>query len=132
MTEFPQSFRVTLNDVDEERPLNSEMVVTALERREEADYFGGRRVGLYAAFKMALRAGGQPTSFGLSRLEGEPHWVIDDKFGANGFPHFCHGFGSRVTIPRTVREEIAEVLDNLARSSGLAAEIGADIPLILA
>ncbi len=46
--------------------------------------------------------GGEAVTFFLSRLKGEQEWVIDAKFGPNGMPHFCHGFGSRVTIAKTV------------------------------
>lgn len=108
-------------------------MVPDIERRTEPgpDILGGDRIGLYARLDLVQGEEPRPTTYFMSRLVGEPEWVIDTKFGPNGFPHFSHGFGSRVTLLKTVLPELADLLDDLARDRGLAAHIGRGIPLDL-
>ncbi|MFD8078989.1 hypothetical protein ACFV3E_40820 [Streptomyces sp. NPDC059718] len=108
------------------------VVVPVIEQRTEPrpDLLGGPVTGLYAEVHHVLDDGGHITFF-MSRLVGEEVWVIDAKFGANSFPHFSHGFGSRVTIPSVLPDEVTDVLDLLAVTRSLAVAIGRDVPLEL-
>jgi len=48
----------------------------------------------------------------LSQLDGETYWVADGLFGPGSFPHWCHGFGSRYTLLKTVSNaELVSALD---------------------
>jgi hypothetical protein len=78
------------------------------EIRPESHAFYGD--GIYA---MARHA--ELGTLHLSRLEGESAWVIDGYFGANSFPHWCHGFGSRCTRLQTpADDELVAALDAAA------------------
>jgi hypothetical protein len=48
--------------------------------------------------------------FGFSRLDGEEDWTADSLIGPGSYPHFVHGFGSRVTIPRVAQAEVAAAI----------------------
>lgn len=53
--------------------------------------------------------------------------MIDAKFGPDGYPHYVHGFGERLSAARMVIKQVAAILDDLALARGLAKEI----PLVL-
>ncbi|MFD8118685.1 hypothetical protein [Streptomyces microflavus] len=107
------------------------ITVGPIEHRTEPDGFGGSRTGLDVRMELLAPEAEKPVTFFLSRLKGEPEWVIDAKFGPNGMPHFCHGFGSRVTIAKTVIPEVADLLDDVARDRAVVAHIGRGVPLDL-
>ncbi|MCD9904262.1 hypothetical protein LUR56_37965 [Streptomyces sp. MT29] len=107
------------------------ITVGPVEKRTEPDGFGGTRTGLEARLDLLAPGAEKPVTFFLSRLTDEPEWVIDAKFGPNGFPHFSHGFGSRVTVAKTVIPEIADLLDDVVRDRAIVAHIGRGIPLDL-
>ncbi|MDQ0847766.1 hypothetical protein [Streptomyces sp. V1I6] len=109
------------------------LMVRKMERRHEPApaLLGGDRIGIEAEIEVATGDQKGPTYL-LSRLTGEADWVIDAKFGANGFPHYSHGFGSRVTIPRGLPDEICDLLDSEARNRGMVRAIGRGTPLQLA
>lgn len=46
----------------------------------------------------------------LSRLLGEDHWSIDAMWN-RGVPIFVNGFGSRVSRPHEVSDEVAQLCD---------------------
>lgn len=102
------------------------VAVPQMEQRHEAvsPLLGGDRTGLEAQLKLTQGDEPQETTFFLSRLVDEKAWIIDAKFGPNGFPHWSHGFGSRVTIPKGILPEIEDALDSIARERGLAEQIG--------
>lgn len=78
--------------------------------------------GIFASVKTPDGA-----TFLLSQLEGESHWVADGLFGANGMPHWCHGFGSRCTLLRTVDHAgLVAALDQAAAKFRACEECGAD------
>ncbi|WP_329046898.1 MULTISPECIES: hypothetical protein [unclassified Streptomyces] len=109
------------------------LIITKLERRSEhcSELLGGDRTGLEAQVTVCQPGRDSGDTFFLSRLVGEEDWVIDAKFGANGFPHFSHGFGSRVTKLRSLLPEFTTPLDSAARERELARVIGRDLPLTL-
>ncbi|MEU2462101.1 hypothetical protein ABZ604_31530 [Streptomyces sp. NPDC012473] len=109
------------------------LTITTLEERFEAcsELLGGDKKGLEAQVTVCQPGQDRGETFFLSRLVGEEDWVIDAKFGANGFPHFSHGFGSRVTKLKSLLPELTDPLDSAARQRGLAAAIGRDVPLTL-
>lgn len=81
---------------------------TIAEIRRDSHTFNGD--GVYA---MVQSADGE--TLHLSRLEGETSWIADGLFGANGFPHWCHGFGSRCTLLKSVSDaELVKLLDQAA------------------
>jgi hypothetical protein len=107
--------------------------IRKMEKRHEPApaLLGGDRVGIEVEFAVTMPGDEKPTVFFLSRLVNEEDWIMDAKFGPNGFPHFSHGFGSRVTIPKGILDELADLLDHQAQELGLAAEIGRGVPLVL-
>ncbi|MCX4099119.1 hypothetical protein [Nocardia sp. alder85J] len=89
--------------------------ISDLARRAESTVFGDRIEGWEATIKLD---GGEILL--LSQLDGEaPRWGVDAAFGANGFPHWANGFGSRVVRVRAVGEPIEQALN--ARRDELAA-----------
>lgn len=95
--------------------------ITELSRRSEKGLFGTTIEGWSASVELAS---GEQLS--LSQLEGEaPQWGVDALFGANGFPHWSNGFGSRVVSVRAVAGHIAEAL-NTRRDEIAAAEVTAE------
>ena len=121
---------VTVTVQVEEETVTFTLTVRSMAQREERDFFGHKK-GLEAQLEVTTGTGQRPTTFFLSRLAEETEWVIDAKFGANGFPHFSHGFGARCLRLRTPLPEICDVLDQVARDRGLVQQIGRDVPLIL-
>ncbi|MGW7074611.1 hypothetical protein [Streptomyces sp. NPDC054866] len=60
-------------------------------------------------------------------------WAIDAKFGPNGYPHYVHAFGERLSGVRTVIKPMTHILNDLACAHGLVVEhIGEQVPLVLA
>lgn len=120
---------ITITVQVEEETATVTLTVRSIERREERDAFG-HKDGLEAQLAVELSPGERPTTFFLSRLAQETEWIIDAKFGANGFPHFSNGFGARYLRLKTPLPEIGDVLDQAARDRGLVEQIGRDVPLI--
>ncbi|MER7108856.1 hypothetical protein [Streptomyces sp. NPDC000229] len=110
------------------------VMVRKVERRHEPApaLLGGDRIGIEAEIEVMERDDQKGPTYFVSRLTGETDWIIDAKFGANGFPHYSHGFGSRVTIARGLPDEICDVLDNEAKNRGMVRTIGRGTPLQLA
>jgi hypothetical protein len=104
--------------------------VVSVERREESGILG-HMVGLDVRLHVGFGDDADPHSYFLSRLVGEPYWVQDAYFGANGVPRFSHGFGARCLKLRGIHPGLEAVLDEAASILGLAAEIGQGIPLVL-
>ncbi|KUF20158.1 hypothetical protein [Streptomyces silvensis] len=125
----PQTISVEL--ADENGAYTLAATVNQLKRHQEAGLFGLKLVGLYAQLTITVDGEKAETQF-LSRLVDESHWIIDDRFGANGFPFWAHGFGARYLRCHAIHPELADGLDVLARERGLAAAIGRDVPLALA
>lgn len=92
----------------------------------------GHVVGLYAKLELNGDDRDESVAYFLSRLEGERRWVIDAKFGSDGYPHYAHGFGERTSATRSIIAPVARILDDLARALGLAEHIGERVPLVLA
>jgi hypothetical protein len=46
----------------------------------------------------------------FSRFDTETTWYCDAHFGANGFPYFCHGEGSRCCHKQAARGPLAAAL----------------------
>lgn len=92
----------------------------------------GYVVGLYVKLELNVDGRDESVAYFLSRLEGERRWVIDAKFGSDGYPHYVHGFGERTSATRTIIKPVARILDDLARTLGLAEDIGERVPLVLA
>lgn len=105
--------------------------VVSVERREENGVYGPM-AGLDARLDVQFPDDARPHSYFLSRLVEEPHWVQDAHFGPTGFPHFSNGFGARYLKLRGIHPALEALLDEAARTRGLAAAIGPDIPLTLA
>ncbi|MFE9306022.1 hypothetical protein [Streptomyces sp. NPDC006856] len=107
-------------------------VTVSLIAQREGHSALGHVVGLYT--KLELNADGMdaPATYFLSRLQGEKKWVIDAKFGSDGYPHYAHGYGERTSATRTIANPVARVLDDLALSLGLAEDIGESVPLVIA
>jgi hypothetical protein len=103
-----------------------------LERRRTHGVLRGSRAGLYARLDVSLNCGARPIVHHMSRLEGEPAWVVDGMFAANGMPRHVNGFGARCLTVRGVAPQLDELLSQAARAQGLAAEIGPGVPLVLA
>jgi hypothetical protein len=125
----PPRYTLTLDEGAHPRTLT--MAVSVMVQREETTVLG-KVVGLYVRIEIDAGHEGRPTTYFLSRLEGELGWVIDAKFGPDGYPHYAHGFGERLSAGRMVIKQVAEILDDLALASGLAKEIGEETPLVLA
>ncbi|MFJ6529989.1 MULTISPECIES: hypothetical protein [Streptomyces] len=106
------------------------MTVFVMAQREETTVLGNV-VGLYVKLEIDRGDSGRPTTYFLSRLKGELRWVIDAKFGPDGYPHYVHGFGERLSSARMVIKPVSAILDALALARGLAEEIGEEIPLVL-
>lgn len=54
---------------------------------------------------------------GLSRYHDEDYWVVDCRFGDNGYPYFSHGTGSRCTSVQVVADEtIIAALDDATQT----------------
>ena len=51
----------------------------------------------------------------FSRYDEESQWYCDAHFGANGFPHFVHGEGSRCCRKQVAIGELKEQLDERLR-----------------
>ena len=49
--------------------------------------------------------------FGFSRFDNETNWCCDYHFGANMYPYFCHGEGSRSCSKQIATGELAAMLD---------------------
>lgn len=47
----------------------------------------------------------------FSRYDDEPSWIADAAFGANGFPYFSNGTGTRVTRAEVAADHVAEAID---------------------
>ncbi|MFJ8888140.1 hypothetical protein ACIRJR_32725 [Streptomyces sp. NPDC102402] len=92
----------------------------------------GHVVGLYTKLELNTVDRDAPVTYFLSRLQGEVKWVIDAKFGSDGYPHYAHGFGERTSVTRTIVKPVARVLDDLALALGLAEAVGENVPLVLA
>ncbi|HEV7625703.1 MAG TPA: hypothetical protein VGO89_04340 [Streptomyces sp.] len=114
-----------------ERPQTVTATVVSIERHEESGVFGAM-VGLEAVLHVVFPGYEKPNTYVLSRLVDESAWVLDARFGANGFPFFSHGFGSRCTVLSGVHKVLGALLDEAARKLGLVAAIGDDVPLVLA
>lgn len=121
---------VVLTDLDTGAELSVTATVVNVERREENGIYG-RMIGLDARLDVLFADDTQPHSYFLSRLVDEPFWVQDAHFGPNSFPHFSHGFGARYLRLRGIHPALEALLDEAARTRGLADEIGPDIPLVL-
>ncbi|HBF85145.1 MAG TPA: hypothetical protein DD420_36025 [Streptomyces sp.] len=110
------------------------VTVRQLEQRQETApaLLGGDRTGLMTELEIAAPGAPAGPTYFLSRLVGETAWIIDAKFGPDGFPHYSHGFGSRVTLARTLPDEICALLDSEAQKLAATRAIGRDVPLELA
>ena len=51
----------------------------------------------------------------FSRYDDESQWYCDAYFGPNGFPHFCHGEGSRCCRKQVATGELKDLLDERLR-----------------
>lgn len=116
---------ITLTGEDGQTPLIVTATVVAIDRRAEPTLFGVC-VGLEAQLAVTVAPHAQPHTYFLSRLVGETTWIVDALFGPNGYPHFSHGFGARYLRLRTIAPELAEVVDQEARSRGLVEAAGRD------
>src|SRR4051794_16361520 len=83
-----------------------QVTVTSMKRRREDVAFFGLRDGLDAMVTALHTESGRTQTYGLSRLDGEPCWVIDFEAHNGGFPRFSHGWGSRVTKILAPADEI--------------------------
>ena len=106
------------------------VAVVTVGRREESGVFGPV-AGLDAHLHLTTDPQAKPQSLFLSRLTGEVRWTADAHFGANGFPFFSHGFGTRITRARVLSREIAALIDEEARRAGLVEAIDQTSPLAL-
>lgn len=88
-------------------------------------------IGLDAHLRVRFAGATAPDGSFLFRLVGESWWVQDAHFGPTGFPYLSCGFGARYMTPRGIGPAVEVLLDEAARTRGLAAEIGPDIPLVL-
>ncbi|MFJ1816698.1 hypothetical protein [Streptomyces sp. NPDC088139] len=107
-------------------------VTVSLIAQREGHSALGHVVGLYAKVELNADDRDAPVTYFLSRLERETKWVIDAKFGSDGYPHYAHGFGERTSAIRTIAKPVARVLDDLALALGLAEAIRESVPLVLA
>ncbi|MGQ4383538.1 hypothetical protein [Streptomyces sp. SAS_270] len=107
-------------------------VTVSLIAQREGHSALGHVVGLYAKLELNTVDRDAPVTYFLSRLQGEVAWVIDAKFGSDGYPHYAHGFGERTSATRTIVKPVARVLDDLALVLGLAEAVGENVPLVLA
>ena len=105
--------------------------VTSMRRRTEPGVFG-TMVGLDAHLTITFTAPDDTRSYGLSRLRGETHWIIDAEFGPNSLPRYVHGFGARYLKLKAIAPELADLLDREACRLGLTQAIGGGVPLVLA
>ena len=46
----------------------------------------------------------------VSRYPFEDNWIVDARFGANGFPHWSNGAGTRVTAAYALKGELADTV----------------------
>jgi hypothetical protein len=92
----------------------------------------GWLIGLEAQLQVAIANAHEPHTYFLSRLVGEQNWLQDAHFFPNGTVGFSHGFGARYLTKWGIGSELEALLDEAARLLGLVAEIGAEIPLVLA
>ncbi|MGW4527801.1 hypothetical protein [Amycolatopsis sp. NPDC004378] len=123
---------VVLTDPDTGEELSTvTATVVSVEHREENGIYGPM-VGLDARLHVLFSDDTQPHSYFLSRLLEEEYWVQDAHFGPTSFPHFSHGFGARYLKLRGIHPALEALLDEAARTRGLATAIGPDIPLTLA
>jgi hypothetical protein len=73
---------------------------------------------LYGAGWYAMAQHADGLTMHVSQLDGESYWVADGLFGRNGFPHWCHGFGSRCTMLRTVQDvELVAMIEAMVREA---------------
>lgn len=128
---LPVPPRYTLTVDEGVDPQTLTIAVLVMARREETTVVGNA-LGLYVRLELNTGHSDRPITYFLSRLEGELGWVIDAKFGQDGYPHYVHGFGARLSAARNVIKPVAAILDGLALARGLAKEIGEEIPLVLA
>jgi hypothetical protein len=105
--------------------------VVHIQRRDETSFFGPA-VGLEGQLEILTVGAKRTGCYFVSRLVDEPYWVIDAHFAANGAPIFSHGFGARYTKLTGLHPALEALLDEAARDRGLAAEIGPEVPLVLA
>lgn len=103
------------------------LTVHRVERKNADILFGGQ----VPAIEVHVKFDDGESMF-LSRLQGEDSWIIDAYFGANGFPHFCNGFGSRVTRLHTVADDVSDAIDAAVCEAGLVERIAIGEPLGLA
>ena len=87
------------------------VTVVLMSRRVELTVLG-HVLGIYARLDLQSDGAGKPVTYFLSRLEGELGWVIDAKFGPDGYPHYAHSFGERLSTMRTVIKPVARILDD--------------------
>lgn len=116
---------------DGRKPVQVSATVVEIARRAETGILGPV-VGLDAHVRVAFARGGVRRTLFVSRLVGEPHWVIDAKFGGNAFPFFSNGFGARARHLRGVPRELEALLDQAAQLRELVERIGPNLPLVLA
>lgn len=100
--------------------------------QKEANPRYGWLIGLEAQMQVTLANADQPHTYFLSRLAGERNWLQDAHFFPNGAVGFSHGFGAREVTKWGIGNELEALLDEAARQLGLVAEIGSEIPLVLA
>jgi hypothetical protein len=49
--------------------------------------------------------------FTFSRYPDEADWLCDSHIGANGFPHFVHGDGSRCCMKSAANDELRRLIE---------------------
>lgn len=99
----------------------STWTIETVRRETVGRWDGSEERGVYA---LVIFEGGE--SLHLSRLDGNEGWVADAHFGANGYPYWCHGFGSRCTYLQVVNDDdLVAALD--AAAEGLEAAAIADV-----
>lgn len=54
----------------------------------------------------------------FSRFDDETQWYCDAHFGPTGFPHFCHGEGSRCCLKTTAIGRLKGALDERKQQWG--------------
>lgn len=54
---------------------------------------------------------------GVSRWHDEELWIADCAFGANGYPHFSNGTGTRLVAVRPMADHVQKVLNAVLTDS---------------